>query len=196
MLHAWHVRRADGVVGLVTFIATLVMAPKLADGVLVGVALTVLVYLLGSMKPRSEILGRMSDGSLAGAISHDLAPVSEDFVVLRFDSSLVFINAAYFEQAVLKALSEFPAASALLVVGNGINRIDATGEEKLRALAQDLKAAGVTLMFAGLKKPVREAIERARLDEVIGQQNIFPTRHAALQVLERRYNQAKSLNVA
>jgi MFS superfamily sulfate permease-like transporter len=196
MLHAWNVRRVDGIVGLVTFIATLVMAPKLANGVLVGVALTVLMYLLGSMKPRSEILGRMSDGSLAGAISHDLAPVSEDFVVLRFDSSLVFINAAYFEQAVLKALSEFPKASALLVVGNGINRIDATGEEKLRALTQDLKAAGVTLMFAGLKKPVREALERAGLDDVIGPKNIFPTKHIALQVLERQYNKERSPGVA
>ncbi|MGB5259857.1 MAG: SulP family inorganic anion transporter [Gammaproteobacteria bacterium] len=196
MLHAWHVRRVDGVVGLVTFIATLVMAPKLANGVLAGVALTVLMYLLGSMKPRSEILGRMADGSLAGAISHDLAPVSENFVVLRFDSSLVFINAAYFEQAVLKALSEFPEASALLVIGNGINRIDATGEEKLRVLTQDLKAAGVTLMFAGLKKPVLEALERARLDEVIGRKNIFPSKWVALQVLEREFDQVKSLNVA
>jgi len=196
MLHAWHVRRVDGVVGVVTFIATLVMAPKLANGVLAGVALTVLMYLLGSMKPRSEILGRMSDGSLAGAISHDLAPVSENFVVLRFDSSLVFINAAYFEQAVLKALSEFPEATALLVIGNGINRIDATGEEKLRALTQDLRAAGVTLMFAGLKKPVLEALERARLDEVIGRKNIFPSKWVALQVLERQFNQDKSLNVA
>lgn len=106
------------------------------------------------------------DGSLAGAISHDLAPVSEHFVVLRFDSSLVFINAAYFEQAVLKALSEFSDACAVLVIGNGINSIDATGEEKLRELAEDQNAAGVKLMFAGLKKPVRDALDRAGLDRV------------------------------
>ena len=186
MVHSWRVRRADGVVGLVTFVATLVMAPKLANGVMVGVILTVLFYLAGSMKPRSEILGRRPDGSLAGAISHDLAPVSEHFVVLRFDSSLVFMNAAYFEQAVLQALSEFPRAHTLLVIGNGINRIDATGEEKLRVLNEDLRAAGVTLMFAGLKKPVRDAIDRAGLDIAIGRENLFPTKLQALQTLERR----------
>jgi MFS superfamily sulfate permease-like transporter len=190
MIHAWHVRRADGIVGLVTFVATLLMAPKLANGVLAGVALTILMYLIGNMKPRSEILGRKSDGTLAGAISHDLAPISEHFVVLRFDSSLVFINASYFEQAVMKALSEFPKANALLVVGNGINRIDVTGEEKLRALTQDLRAAGITLMFAGLKKPVREALDRAGLDVVIGRDNLFPTKETALRVLERRYREA------
>jgi SulP family sulfate permease len=186
MLHSWRVRRIDGIVGLMTFIATLVMAPKLANGVMVGVVLTVLFYLAGSMKPRSEILGRMPDGSLAGAITHDLLPISEDFVALRFDESLVFINAAYFEQAVMKSLSEFPEASMLLVVGNGINRIDATGEEKLRALTEDLRAAGVTLVFAGLKKPVRDAIDRAGLDEVIGRENLLPTKESAIRILEER----------
>jgi len=35
--HAWNVRRSDGVVGGITFAATLAMAPQLANGVLVGV---------------------------------------------------------------------------------------------------------------------------------------------------------------
>ena len=187
MLHAWNVRRADGIVGIVTFITTLIMAPQLADGVLVGVTLTILLFLAGTMSPRSEVMGRTADGVLAGAASHDLAPISEDYVVLRFDASLVFINAAYFEQAVLKALSQFPQARALLVLGNSINRIDATGEEKLRALARDLKAADVTLMLAGLKKPVREALDRAGLDKVIGADNFFASKDIALRALEARF---------
>jgi len=187
MVHAWRVRRNDGIVGLITFITTLVMAPKLADGVLVGVAFTILLFLVGTMKPRSEVLGRRIDGSLAGAASHDLAPISENYVVIRFDASLVFINAAHFEQAVLKSLSEFPDARAILIIGQGINRVDATGEEKLRALTKDLKAAGVTLVLAGLKRQVREALERADLQEVIGEENIFGNKEAALDMLENRY---------
>lgn len=187
MMHAWRVRRADGIIGLVTFFTTLVMAPQLADGVMVGVILTILLFLAGTMSPRSEVMGRTSEGILAGAASNDLAPVSEDYVVLRFDASLVFINAAYFEQAVLKSLNEFPNARALVVIGNSINRIDATGEEKLRALAGDLRGAGVTLMLAGLKRPVREALIRAGLDKVIGTENIFPSKDIALRILDERY---------
>lgn len=187
MVHAWNVRQADGIIGIVTFITTLAMAPQLADGVLVGVALTILLFLAGTMSPRSEVMGRTTDGILAGAATHDLAPISENYVVLRFDASLVFINAAYFEQAVLKALSQFPQARALLVLGNSINRIDATGEEKLRALASDLKAADVTLMLAGLKKPVREALDRAGLDKVIGPENFFPSKDIALRALDARF---------
>lgn len=186
--HSWSVSKSDGVVGLITFAATLYMAPQLASGVLVGVILTILVFLLGVMKPRSEVLGRTSDGSLAGAASHDLPPVSENYVVIRFDASLVFINSAFFEQAVMKAVTQFPEAKALLVIGNGINRIDATGEEKLRALAADLKAAGVTLMLSGLKKQVREALTRADLDSAIGQENLFPNKEIALRTLSQRYD--------
>lgn len=185
--HAWNVRRGDGVVGLITFLATLYMAPQLASGVLVGVVLTILLFLHGVMQPRSEVLGRTRDGTLAGAASHDLPPISDNYVVLRFDASLVFINAAFFEQAVMRALAQFPKARAVLVIGNGINQIDASGEEKLRTLVTDLKAAGVTLMFSGLKKQVREALSRAGLDQVIGRENLFPSKDLALKVLAERY---------
>jgi SulP family sulfate permease len=188
--HAWSVRRSDGVVGLLTFAATLLMAPQLASGVLVGVVLTILVFLHGVMQPRSEVLGRTKDGSLAGAASHDLPPISENFVVMRFDASLVFINSAFFEQAVMKAISQFPQAKAVLVIGDGINRVDATGEEKLRALTTDLKMAGVTLALSSLKKPVKEALIRARLDEAIGPENLFPNKDLALKTLAERYDLA------
>ena len=192
LVHSWKVRRIDGVVGLVTFVTTLIMAPKLADGVLVGVAFTVLMFLAGTMKPRSEVLGRKANGSLGGAATHDLAPISENFVVMRFDASLVFINAAHFEEAVLKSVSEFPNAKAILIIGQSINRVDATGEEKLRALTLDLKAAGITLMLAGLKKQVREALERAKLNEVIGEQNIIGNKETALKILQQRYPERES----
>ena len=186
--HSWNVRRSDGVVGLLTFIATLLMAPQLANGVLVGVVLTILLFLNNVMQPRSEVLGRTRDGTLAGAASHDLPPISENYVVLRFDSSLVFINSAFFEQAVMRAISQFPEAKAVLVIGNGINQIDATGEEKLRALASDLKLAGVVLMLSGLKKPIREALARSGLDEILGRENLFASKDIALEALHRRYD--------
>jgi SulP family sulfate permease len=187
LLHSWRVNRADGVVGLITFASTLYMAPQLANGVLVGVILTIIVFLMGVMKPRSEIVGRTADGTLAGAVSHNLAPISDHYIVMRFDASLVFINTAFFEQAVLKAISNYPNAKAVLVLGSSINWIDATGEEKLRALAADLEKAGVKLMFSGLKKQVREAFNRAGLDTVLGEESLFPNKVIALKALDERY---------
>ena len=186
--HSWNVRKSDGVVGFITFVATLMMAPQLANGVLVGVVLTILVFLLGTMKPRSEVLGRAPDGSLAGAACYDLSPLSQNYIAMRFDASLVFINSAYFEQAVMKAISQFPNAKGLLIIANGINRVDASGEEQLRSLTSDLKRAGITLMLSGLKKPVREALARAGLDTMIGHDNLFPNKEIALRTVAERYD--------
>lgn len=187
MLHSWRVSRTDGVVGFITFAATLLMAPQLANGVLVGVILTIVVFLLGVMKPRSELVGRAEDGTISGIHGNDLKPISDQFIVMRFDSALVFINTAFFEQAVMKAIAQFPSAKAVLVLGNGINMIDATGEEKLRALAEDLKKAGITLMFSGLKRQIREALKRADLDEQLGYENLFRNKTIAIKTLEDRY---------
>jgi SulP family sulfate permease len=115
---------------------------------------------------------------------------------MRFDASLVFINAAHFEEAVLKSLSEFRHARAILIIGQGINRVDATGEEILRTLARDLQAAGITLMLAGLKKQVSEALERADLQQVIGEENIIGNTATALRTLEQRYPEADLRQVA
>ncbi|MEY6433503.1 SulP family inorganic anion transporter [Thioalkalicoccus limnaeus] len=183
LVGAWRVQRADGVIGLVTFLATLALAPNLAGGVLVGVVLAALAFLIGTMRPRAEVLGRLPTGSLGGAFTHDLPPLSERFVVLRFDASLVFVNVAYFEEAVRRAVASFPKATAVLVIGSGINRIDASGTEAIKALASDLGAAGCTLMFSGLKKPVLNAFERAGLLPLLGKENIYPNRNVALDRL-------------
>ena len=183
LIHAWRVQRTDGIIGVVTFVATLVMAPAIANGILIGVALTVVAFLFKAMKPRGEILALSEYGVLAGLDTHRLKPVSERFVPIRFDGSLVFASVTYFEDIVLEARSRFPKATTILIVGSGINRIDASGEEKIRELALTLREAGVTLAFSGLKKQVRDAFEAGGLPELLGPQNIFTTKEQALRVL-------------
>ncbi|HSH28605.1 MAG TPA: SulP family inorganic anion transporter [Thiohalobacter sp.] len=54
LLQAWKVDRVGAVIGIITFAATLLMAPDIANGILLGVALTVLHYLIRTMRPRAE----------------------------------------------------------------------------------------------------------------------------------------------
>jgi sulfate permease, SulP family len=143
--HSWNVRRKRWRGGHASPSSPrLIMAPQLANGVLVGVVLTILMFLHGVMQPRSEVLGpHQAKARSRAPPAHDLPAISEHYVVMRFDASLVFINSAFFEQAVMKAISRSSRnTKAVLVIGNGINQIDATGEEKLRALAADLKRGG------------------------------------------------------
>lgn len=187
LVQAWKANRPDAVIGIATFIATLVMAPALANGILLGVGLTVALYLYRNMRPRAEILGRHPDGVLGGIDTYKLPAISEHYVVLRFDGSLNFVNVAYFEDVVLQALERFPRAQAVLVIGNGINDLDASGEEKLRALADQLRARNVSLYFSSLKRQVVAAFERSGLSSVIPGDHIFKTKEVALKTLEASY---------
>jgi len=183
LIHAWRVERGDAIIGLITFAATLIMAPAIANGILLGVALTVVAFLFKLMKPRAEILGMRADGVLAGLDTHGLKPVSEDVVPVRFDGSLVFASVAYFEDIVLEARARFPKAKTILIVGSGMNRIDASGEEKIRELVHTLRDAGVTLAFSGLKKQIRDAFDAGGLSELLGPEKIFGSKEQALRVL-------------
>lgn len=187
LISAWKVNRADAVIGLATFLATLAMAPALANGILVGVALTVGLFLLRSMRPRAEVLGRHPDGALGGIDTHGLQAISEHFVVLRFDGSLNFVNVAHFEEAVLQALKRFSRARAILVIGNGINDVDVSGEEKLHSLALQLRDMDVALYFSSLKQQVVSAIEKGELSAVIPADHVFKTKEQALTAMGARY---------
>ena len=183
--HTWRASRADGAVAAVTFAVTLLAAPHLDKGILFGAALAVLLYLYRTMKPRVAVLGRHPDGALRDVRVHPNLPTSAQVVALRFDDSLYFANAAFFEEAVLEALAEQPQAKYLLVVGGGINQMDASGEEVVRHLVERLRASGVVMVFCSLKKQVLDVMRRTGLDELIGRERIFPHEDQALAAIYR-----------
>jgi sulfate permease, SulP family len=188
--HAWLASRHDGIAAVVTFVATLAVAPNLDIGILIGVGLAVGLFLYRTMRPRVSELARYSDGTLREAQRYGLK-ASEDIGLLRFDRSLYFANVPYFEDAVLELAARHPNARYLIVVTKGINEIDASGEEVIHSLVDRLKARGVTLVFAGLKAQVLEVMERTGLDEVIGKENIFRSTDASVAAVQARVESEK-----
>lgn len=180
--HAWLARRHDGVAALVTFVATLGLAPHLDLGILIGGGLAIVLYLYRTMRPRVALLGRHADGTLRDVVVHGL-PLSERVVALRFDGELYFANVPYFEDAVLEAVARRPKAKHLLVVGDGINQIDASGEEVVRHLVERLRQNGTDVAFSGLKYQVLQVMKSTGLYELIGEANFHRTEDLALKAI-------------
>ncbi len=177
--HAWLANRHDGIAAVVTFVATLAFAPHLDSGILVGAGLAIGLYLYRTMTPRVAILGRHQDGTLRDVRAHQL-PESKVVVAVRFDGRLYFANVSYFEEAILEAVADHPRISFLLVVADGINEIDASGEEVMHHLVERLRLSGITVMFAGLKKQVLDVMRATGLFDHIGQENIFSNTDQAI----------------
>ncbi|HET8575455.1 MAG TPA: SulP family inorganic anion transporter [Methylomirabilota bacterium] len=182
MTHAWRAHAHDGIAAWVTLLATLALAPHLDSGILVGAGLGLVLYLYRRMKPRVAVLGRHPDGTLRDATLHHL-PTGEHVAAVRFDGSLYFANVSYFEDAILEAAAHAPKAKHILVVGDGINELDASGDEVIRHLVRRLAEKGVTMVFSGLKAQVLTVMERTGLAEDIGARNLFRTEAAALEAI-------------
>lgn len=180
--HAWHANRHDGIAAVATFVATLTAAPHLDSGIMIGAGLAIGLYLYRTMSPRVAILGRHADGSLRDAKVHNL-PASDVVTAVRFDGRLYFANVSWFEDAILEAVAANPQAPYLLVVGGGINELDASGEEVMHHMVERLRDSGVTVVFSGLKKQVVDVMRATGLYDLITPQHIFPTADMALAAI-------------
>jgi len=178
--HAWHTHKHDGVAAVVTFVATLAFAPHLDNGIMVGAGLAIVLYLYRTMKPRVAILGRHPDGSLRDVKVHNL-PVSENIIAMRYDGSLYFANVPYFEDTVLEAVANNPQAKHLLIVADGINQLDASGDEVIHHVVERLRSSGIRVVFSGLKKQVLDVMRHSGLLRYIGEENLFMDEEKALE---------------
>ncbi|MBL8489078.1 MAG: sodium-independent anion transporter, partial [Rhodocyclaceae bacterium] len=125
------------------------------------------------------------DGSLRDAKVHGLAS-SQIVTAVRFDGRLYFANVAFFEDAILEAVAANREAPYLLVVGDGINELDASGEEVIAHLVDGLNHSGVVMLFAGLKKQVVDVLRATGLYHRIGDGRFFGTADLALEKILSR----------
>lgn len=183
--HAWHANKHDGIASVVTFVATLAFAPHLDNGILVGAGLAIGLFLFRTMQPRVARLGLYQDGTLRDQKVHSTLQTDERIIAVRFDGQLYFANVSFFEDTVLEAVSEKPEARFLLVVGDGINQLDASGEEVLHHLMDRLAGNDITMVMSGLKRQVLEVMNRTGLRERLGE-NFFPTEEMALESIYNR----------
>jgi SulP family sulfate permease len=111
-------------------------------------------------------------------------------VALRFDGQLYFANVPHFEDSVLEVSARYPHARQILVVADGINQIDASGDEVVRHLVERLRENGVTLAFSGLKKQVHDVLAATGTLRAIGDDNLFVHEDQALAALADRVTDA------
>ncbi|MES9843441.1 MAG: sulfate permease [Candidatus Sedimenticola sp. PURPLELP] len=173
IIHAWKAEKHDGIVAVITFGLTLYIAPHIEYGILVGVVLSILLFVIRFMRPRVAELSRHDDGTMRDiSIFPDLA-TSEKIALVRFDGSLFFANASYFEDKVLEVMATRPAVEYIILDAEGINQIDSSGEEVLHQVTDRLKENDVTLIVARMKRQFMQSVRRTGLLERMGEERFF-----------------------
>ncbi len=178
-IHAWRAQWYDGTISVITFIATLVFAPHLEKGIYIGVALSLSVFLYKVMRPKVASLSRHEDEGLRASDAHGLMRC-QYIDLIRFDGPLFFANASFLEDEINTRVLKDKHLKHIIIAANGINDIDASGEETLALIIDRLRSAGYGISFSGINESVMEVFKRTHLLENIGHSNIYPTMEKAI----------------
>jgi SulP family sulfate permease len=189
IVHAWQAQKFDGVAAAVTFVATLVFAPHLDKGIMIGVALSLGVFLYKSMRPKVSSLSLAEDNILRSAKEYELAEC-EHVDVIRFEGPLFFANASYLEDTITDRRLAKPNLRHIILVAKGINGMDASGMEALSRIVDTCRRAKVDFSLAGVNESVMGVLRRCHLVEKLGQDHIFPNAATAIRVVHERAEDA------
>jgi len=181
-VHAWQAQRHDGVISVITFVATLFFAPHLDRGIGLGVILSILVFLYKSMRPKVVDLSLDVDRTLHDAVASGLEQCR--FIdVVRFDGPLFFANASYLEDQIRNRRRTKKELKHIIISAGSINDIDASGEEALSLTVARVRSAGIDISLSGVNRSVMQVLRRTHLIVKIGEDHIYPTIEAAISAI-------------
>ncbi len=171
-VHSWRVAWYDGLISIITFLATLVFAPHLDKGILIGVALSVGVFLYRNMRPTVSSLARTGKGDLRDATLYglELCPYVD---VVQFHGPLFFANASLLDESITSRVQSKKQLKHILLVAKGINDMDATGEDALSLVVDRCRSRGVDISMVGVNDAVLAIMSRSGLLDKIGWDHIY-----------------------
>jgi len=181
----WRQRRVEFALSVTAFAGVALL------GVLPGIGIAVILSILNVFRrawlPYRTVLGRV-DG-LAGyhdVHSYPQAGQLPGLVIYRFDAPLFFANAKTFRDEILRVARTDPAPHWIVVAAEPITDVDTTAADVLFDLDGLLDERGQNLVFAELKDPVRQKIDRYGLTRQIEARHFFPTVGAAVAAFEAK----------
>ena len=186
IIHAWKVHKHDGFIAVATFVTTLFFAPHLEKGIMIGVLLSLGLFLYRTMSPHFVEVSRHDDGTLRNADLFKLK-TSDTVSVFRYGGDLYFANAGYLEGKVLNSIAAKPELKVMILDFESVDLVDSTGEETLGRIAERLESAGIELYIARAQKSMRDAFIRSGLMDKIGEERFFRERTQAARFAKEKF---------
>jgi len=149
------------------WVAAIVAAIGLTAGLLlavgVGVVLTFVLVLREVSQPRTRPLyPRPGGGWTTNPPGDEDLPTYDGILLLRLDGPLYTGNAQATHDAVLaSALAADPPVHAVVLEGMAVNRVTVTMLDALRAMREDLRTEGITLVISSFPADSLDAMRRS-----------------------------------
>jgi high affinity sulfate transporter 1 len=182
----WRQRRTEFTLSMAAFAGVALLG--VLPGIAIAVALSIGNVFRRAWWPHQTVLGRVP--GVPGYRDVGSQPDAERLpgcVLFRFDAPLFFANARTFREQIRRLARSEPPPVWIVVAAEPITDIDTTAADMLEDLDEALNAEGISLVFADMKDPVREKIERYELTRTIDPAHFFPTVGAAVAAFQDQF---------
>ena len=175
VLRGWRFHRGDVLTHFATFAGVLLAGVE--AGLLIGVGISVVLFIRGSARPHIAVVGRLGDTPHFRNVKRYAVRTWPHLVAARVDESFYFANADTLESRLAELLDNpegMPegsdsnggqAVEHLLIIMSAVNFIDTTGLDMLERLTHRLARRGVAMHLCEIKGPVRDQLEHVAIDE-------------------------------
>lgn len=176
----YQIRRLDGITLALTFIATLALGVEY--GILIGVVFSLLVFIWHSADAQPVEVGYLeSQGAFRSLARFPEGRIYEGTLILRIDAPLYFANVEMLERNIEAAVTSRPNLTHIILNCTGVADIDAVAVEMFEGMIRNYKAAGIQILFAGVRGNVRDVLARAGWDRRFPDVIQYPTVQIALE---------------
>ena len=171
--HLWHANRSDFGMLAATFFGTLALG--IEEGIGIGVILSLAMIIFQTTRPHIAELGKVPNTHFyRNVVRFEQVEQRKDLLIIRFDAQLYFANTNFFKENVRKLANKKGADLKNIILNfDSIITLDSSAAHMLDELVADYKAKRITLLFTGVKGPVRDAMEKSNLIKKIGEKHFF-----------------------
>ena len=145
----WHVWRAtppQGVVGIITFGATLALSPRIDLGILLGVGLAILVHLWREL---NVTIHTAYDGST---------------LRVRLTGVVFFASAQQVNDRLVDIVADHPEVDRVIIDLEGVGRLDYTAARTLKGMSDDLSDGGCAVELVNVNPAAQRIVSKVWSD--------------------------------
>ena len=163
-----------------------VLAFGVETGLLIGVVVSILLFVRRSSKPHIAVVGRVAETTHFRNVERYDVVTDPTVASVRVDENLFFANARTIENKLMKVVVREPETRHLVLVCSAINMIDASGLEMLVRINDSFRALGVKLHLSDVKGPVMAQLEAGGFPRELSGTIFFTADQAERDLAARR----------
>jgi high affinity sulfate transporter 1 len=173
------VDRVDAALAATAFLGVVLVG--VLEGIVIAVALSLVAFVNQAWRPyRAELGRRRGVRGYHDLSRHPQGEVIDGVVIVRFDAPLFFANAGIFADFVRSRVADREGVKYVILAAEPITSVDSTAVDELVRLDDALARAGIELVIAEMKGPVKDDLERRGLADRFGPERFAPTVGAAV----------------